>query len=677
MQRFSQHRSSQRGKRGALRQSPLVAGLTLLFAVGCSSFSAPTGEMLPDYRVGRAESAMATPTWLANSTSQEFWGRLHPNQPLLLYVSDQKGNLDIWRKDLTTGMPTLLIDHPAKDTQPSWSPDGKRFVFVSMREDAKGDLYLWSDGELRRLTDAVQSETDPVFSANGRSIYYTAGNEIFSRIERLDLESGKKSPITDWGTRHPAVSPDGNWLAYTRVGRQVGHSRDRRAGESGSIVLHSLNSSTQCTIVHANYPAGFPSFAPDGARLYFVRFYRGARQRAPRTNSITSIWSVDATNPCRKEHRHAPPELKPLTSNRYAVHFPQATRYGPLVTSNALGTLDVALIPASGLVPRFDIPQDQLTFAAAIEDPWDQWLALQYVDKARDDQAYATAQYRAAHLLTQLGELDKARTILDRLITDLPESSDIQALARIDRSLIAVSRAHGAKDKTHRAPIDAAIATLQSLTKDATRSALVRAHATYRLGTVYSMLGRSSDALRQWERVLSEHRDQPLAQIESQIAQAEWLASSGQPRLAAPYLEALLRKLDHQTALDLPTVFRLARRLSHALIVAYEPLTAAAQRSALSAAIVPLQSKKIGLASATLALYIYRRIAQLDQSEKKYNMACEAMQHAAQMGQRFPLLRESSANAAIDAAQIALTYREALRRKRQTAQAMELFSTLR
>src|SRR5262245_27997036 len=48
---------------------------------------------------------------------------------------------DIWTAPVNGGEARLLVSHPANESRPLYSPDGKRLAFVSTRT-GNGDIYL-------------------------------------------------------------------------------------------------------------------------------------------------------------------------------------------------------------------------------------------------------------------------------------------------------------------------------------------------------------------------------------------------------------------------------------------------------------------------------------------------------------------------------------------------------
>ena len=68
-----------------------------------------------------------------NTTSNEFGGRLTPNDRWLAYVTDQSGQNDVWVAAFPSGQPRRRI---AGGSHPSWKGDGSELFYIS----AEGNL---------------------------------------------------------------------------------------------------------------------------------------------------------------------------------------------------------------------------------------------------------------------------------------------------------------------------------------------------------------------------------------------------------------------------------------------------------------------------------------------------------------------------------------------------------
>ena len=111
-----------------------------------------------------------------------------------------------------------LTDQPDIDVSPSFSPDGKRMVFVSKRSGTP-QIYLMEmdSGKSERLTFEGRYNTQPSWSPKGDRIAYTGmvKNEI--DIFMIDLRTRSSVQLTrDSGDNESATwSPDGSLIAFS------------------------------------------------------------------------------------------------------------------------------------------------------------------------------------------------------------------------------------------------------------------------------------------------------------------------------------------------------------------------------------------------------------------------------------------------------------------------------
>jgi Tol biopolymer transport system component len=140
-----------------------------------------------------------------------------------VYLADADGSHVV---HVRTGKPFNFV--------PTWSPDGKWVLFLSgehynchphlVRADGTGLKKLADRGGYKGVVEFLDrpdfhggSSDTPVWSADGRSVFYTAQAGKSVELFRVTTE-GKSSQLTRSaaGTLHyhPAASPDGKWLVY-------------------------------------------------------------------------------------------------------------------------------------------------------------------------------------------------------------------------------------------------------------------------------------------------------------------------------------------------------------------------------------------------------------------------------------------------------------------------------
>ena len=132
-------------------------------------------------------------------------------------------NSDIYVMNSDGGNQVRLTIDPARDYDPSWSPDGERIAFVSNRERGLEQIYVMdSDGgnSMRLTNDSTHQE--PAWSPNGVKIAYVR-NRGGRQIWIMDADGGgNQTQLTEMGkNRHPAWSPDGEQIAFVSLRNRV------------------------------------------------------------------------------------------------------------------------------------------------------------------------------------------------------------------------------------------------------------------------------------------------------------------------------------------------------------------------------------------------------------------------------------------------------------------------
>jgi Tol biopolymer transport system component len=135
----------------------------------------------------------------------------------------QEGRL-ISVRTLETGEETDLNTRLSHIEKFQWSPDGQSLLVGGSDRRGRGGLFT-VDARTGRATALVLGEAasfrglEGAWSADGKQVFYLAGNEI----RRRELDSGSEAAIYrhDSPLRCPALSPDGGRLAFAAASGEV------------------------------------------------------------------------------------------------------------------------------------------------------------------------------------------------------------------------------------------------------------------------------------------------------------------------------------------------------------------------------------------------------------------------------------------------------------------------
>ena len=176
---------------------------------------------------------------------------------------------DIWIHDVARGTETILTTDPANDRGPLWTPDGERVVFQSNREGQPALFQKLADspGDAERLVNAVADAAviqATSWSADGQTLLFWEAGGTPPNIGLLSMQGDRARELlldSESAEAAPAVSPDGEWIAYDSLETGEREVYVQRFPGLGGKVRISTDGGRQ------------PLWSPDGREL----FYRGSR----------------------------------------------------------------------------------------------------------------------------------------------------------------------------------------------------------------------------------------------------------------------------------------------------------------------------------------------------------------------------------------------------------------
>ena len=223
------------------------------------------------------------------------------------YAWDYDERMDIFTALIDGRGVRPLTDAPGYDAEGSYSPDGKKIVFCSLRaaypaeklsaEDRKrldtdpsyfGDIYIMNaDGsDQRRLTDTPGYDGGPFFSPDGQRIIWRRFDETgaIADVFTMKLDGSDVNRLTDFGAMSwaPFYHPSGRYVLFTA--NKLGFSNFEL------YLVDTAGEREPVRVTHSDGFDGLPVFAPDGKRLC----WSSGRTSDGKTQLFLAGWNHEA-----------------------------------------------------------------------------------------------------------------------------------------------------------------------------------------------------------------------------------------------------------------------------------------------------------------------------------------------------------------------------------------------
>ncbi|MBI4829675.1 MAG: PD40 domain-containing protein [Nitrospinae bacterium] len=390
-----------------------------------------------------AQPAPVFPARVAAGPAEDYMPALSADGELMAFVSNRAGAPNIWLMKLAEGplqLPRRLTSGTAGEKSPAFSPDGKWLAFVSSSTDAEGDLFLLSvtaalRGEgpppAERLTDGATADRDPVFTADGRALIYSAADKTGGPpgLWRLNLKSRERERLTADG-QNPAVSPDGRQVVFVA-----------REGDGGGLALLDPRTGERRALLGGKGIALFPAFAGD-ERVVFTWYAEDSNNDGAITiDDRPALYALDLARP------GAPPY--PLTSTESYALFPAARGDTVYFTAREDGVVDIVSLPLAGMAPPQESAAADIARARERERyypnrpalgilAWRAALAARGEDGAALERAGISLEL--SRVYEQAGLLREAETLARAVAEQFPSARREAGLASLRATLLFARR---------------------------------------------------------------------------------------------------------------------------------------------------------------------------------------------------------------------------------------------
>ena len=197
-----------------------------------------------------------------------------PDGKRMVYISIVGGREQLFVANIDGTKPVQITHDDWDHEDPAWSPDGKHIAFTSLEGGGEVVSVMDADGtHAEPLAPKTQRTIHPSWTPDSAKVTYCTDDDLkppkknASEIYTIDVATKKVVKLIAGGVNtFPVWSPDGKQLAFRRM-----------IGEMNSevFVANADGSNAHNVTKHPAFD-GWPAWSPDGKRIAFASNRRSA-----------------------------------------------------------------------------------------------------------------------------------------------------------------------------------------------------------------------------------------------------------------------------------------------------------------------------------------------------------------------------------------------------------------